>query len=90
MSLLPMEAATTKNSSRFHEKHRLILVIEEVGAELVGEAPSTGCGDVRGRRHHDILVSDHEAKITAAQSFRGWRCIRAEIRQSLGLVFFSA
>jgi hypothetical protein len=55
VSLLPMEAAASENSSRFHEKHRLISVVEEVGSELIGETPTTGCGHVRGKRHHDIL-----------------------------------
>jgi hypothetical protein len=55
VSLLPMEAATSEDSSRFHEKHRLIPVVEEVGSELIGETPTTRCGDGRERRHHDIL-----------------------------------
>jgi hypothetical protein len=57
MSLLPMEAAASEDTRRLHQQHRLVLVVEEVGAELVGEAPAASRRNVRGGRHQYIFVS---------------------------------
>jgi hypothetical protein len=55
-----MKAAASEDARRFHQKHRLVLVVEEVRAELIGETPASGGGLVQGRHDHDILLSVEE------------------------------
>jgi hypothetical protein len=42
--LLPVEAASAEDGPGLDEQHRLVRRVEEVRAELVGEAPAAGPG----------------------------------------------